>query len=586
MTDRPRSATAARVAAYRLGSDRIAAGYGDAAADDALAADVAGSQEVPAGTMARYLQARTGFFDRVVLNALAREITQVVNVGAGYDGRAWRYGKPGVTWWEVDHAVTQADKQARLARLGIDAGQVVFVSHDLAEPGLAEALTTAGFRPDAGSLVICEGVTVYLPPPAVETLLGELRALATVATRLALSIATSTSDADASARREQFREVVAGLGEPALSQLTTADIAGLLERSRWRPVDLSERAQRAGFVLAAPAWEPSGVGSGPPTASVAGRFMEDMLNRSGTQALASHLESAYDIRVRAIKELDLGVHRVDLAGRQRWIARVFPRSRPADSALADAALLGWLADAGFPAERGAHPDAVSVHRGQPVLVTRYVAGRAARANPDTFRLLGELLGRLHGLDPDHPAARRPGGAWHHLVFDAGIDLEAEAMGALLAATRYRVPAAQAASLDALLTDVGTHSGFDGLPQAFGHPDLVPRNVIHTTSGDAVVIDWAGAGLMPRIAPLGPLLWAASAKPANLDAALAGYQMHVTLEPAEWDKLPAAMGRVPLMLAAWSFATGRRSLADTLAWWAAQRTAIDHAVGQLSSPHQS
>ena len=40
-------------------------------------------------------------------------------VGAGYDGRALRYGGPGIRWWEVDRAGTQTDKRARLARLGI-----------------------------------------------------------------------------------------------------------------------------------------------------------------------------------------------------------------------------------------------------------------------------------------------------------------------------------------------------------------------------------------------------------------------------------------------------------------------------------
>ena len=45
--------------------------------------------------MHEYLRARTAFFDRVVVNALDRGITQVVTGGAGYDGRAFRYAQPG-----------------------------------------------------------------------------------------------------------------------------------------------------------------------------------------------------------------------------------------------------------------------------------------------------------------------------------------------------------------------------------------------------------------------------------------------------------------------------------------------------------
>jgi O-methyltransferase involved in polyketide biosynthesis len=113
------SVTARRVAAYRLAFERLATDYGRPAADEALSRDVAdGESPDLGGAMARYLRGRTAFFDRVVVNALNREVTQVVNVGAGYDGRAWRYAKDGVRWWEVDQAGTQADKRARLVRLG------------------------------------------------------------------------------------------------------------------------------------------------------------------------------------------------------------------------------------------------------------------------------------------------------------------------------------------------------------------------------------------------------------------------------------------------------------------------------------
>lgn len=121
--------TAQRVAAHRLTFDRMAAPYGDPAADERLSRDVAGGSTTgSAQRMAAYLAARTTFFDRAVVTALDRGVTQVVVAAAGYDGRAWRYAKPGVRWFEVDHPDTQRDKQARLHRLGIDSDQVTFVS--------------------------------------------------------------------------------------------------------------------------------------------------------------------------------------------------------------------------------------------------------------------------------------------------------------------------------------------------------------------------------------------------------------------------------------------------------------------------
>jgi O-methyltransferase involved in polyketide biosynthesis len=84
------SITARRVAAHRLGFTRVPAPYGDPAADEALAADVAADQEPTAGrmphpatnslrtssspSMTRYLAARTTFFDRVVVAAMDRGV--------------------------------------------------------------------------------------------------------------------------------------------------------------------------------------------------------------------------------------------------------------------------------------------------------------------------------------------------------------------------------------------------------------------------------------------------------------------------------------------------------------------------------
>src|ERR1022692_1826232 len=152
------SVTARRVAAYRLGFDRLTAGFGDPSADERLAADVAGAETFePGERMVRYLRARTSFFDRVVLNAIERGVTQLLVVGAGYDGRSLRYARAGVRWFEVDHPDTQSDKRARLDRLDIGTGHIAFVGADLRDGGLARALLAAAFEADAPAQIICEG---------------------------------------------------------------------------------------------------------------------------------------------------------------------------------------------------------------------------------------------------------------------------------------------------------------------------------------------------------------------------------------------------------------------------------------------
>ncbi|HEY5015966.1 MAG TPA: class I SAM-dependent methyltransferase, partial [Streptosporangiaceae bacterium] len=144
MKDGIASQTARRVAAHRLEYERVAADYGDPAADRSLTADVAGDEQPSQGRMNEYLRARTAFFDRTVVNALDRGVRQVVIGGAGYDGRAQRYAKPGVTWFELDHPSTQADKVERVARLGLERAHVRFVAADFSADPIAEPLLAAG----------------------------------------------------------------------------------------------------------------------------------------------------------------------------------------------------------------------------------------------------------------------------------------------------------------------------------------------------------------------------------------------------------------------------------------------------------
>jgi methyltransferase (TIGR00027 family) len=242
------------VAAHRLGFDRPVTRYGKPWEDDLLARDVAGATAVQTdGSMNRYLRGRTAFFDAVVIASLDRGVSQVACLGAGYDGRSLRYARPGVRWWEVDHPDTQADKQSRVDRLGIDTAHVAFVAFDLRCDGLAAALTRHGFGPDSPTLFLCEGVIVYLEAAVVESLLRELRSCAAAGSKLALSSATSPSSEDHAARRERFRASVSALGEPVRNNLTVQDVVGLLERTGWRVDAGSGRARGAGLLSARPA---------------------------------------------------------------------------------------------------------------------------------------------------------------------------------------------------------------------------------------------------------------------------------------------------------------------------------------------
>ena len=260
MEDGGPSVTARWVAAHRLGFARVATDYGDPAADEALAADVAAGRAAPANRMHDYLAARTSFFDRTVVSALDRGVRQVVVGAAGYDGRAFRYAKLGVRWFEVDHPATQRDKLERLERLGIDVSHVRFVEADFTRDPVAGRLRAAGLDPDAPSLFLLEGVAVYLEPAVLEDVLRQFRQVAAPGSSLAISVSLSRPRGDAA--RARFQATVAALGEPARSTFEAAEAEALLARTGWplaaengagqQTAAGSDRLRTAGLLLASP----------------------------------------------------------------------------------------------------------------------------------------------------------------------------------------------------------------------------------------------------------------------------------------------------------------------------------------------
>jgi methyltransferase (TIGR00027 family) len=241
------SETARSVAAHRLEYERVAADYGDQAADQSLTVDVAYGRKPTAGRMHEYLRARTAFFDRTVVRALDRGVRQVVIGGAGYDGRALRYAKPGVRWFEVDHPATQSDKVERVARLNVAAGHIRFIPADFTADPIAEPLLAAGLDPASPTLFLLEGVAVYLERPVVERLLAAFRRVAADGSELAMSVSTDTATPQ---ERARFQERVARLGEPARSQLTRDQARDLLAAVGWELSEAPGRQLSAGLLLA------------------------------------------------------------------------------------------------------------------------------------------------------------------------------------------------------------------------------------------------------------------------------------------------------------------------------------------------
>jgi len=185
----------------------------------------------------RRVAARTRFFDEVTLAAIKASVSQVVIVGAGYDGRALRFSDPGVRFFEVDHPQTQPEKRRRMQALGVRPGTVTYVPHDLTKGDLPGALTTAGHDPMRPTLFICEGLLLYLTRPVIEHLLKDLRACSEpAASLLALSAGEAIAGAPkaAKARVDLQRLLLATIGEPRQSQFKPGELDGVLRSTGWR----------------------------------------------------------------------------------------------------------------------------------------------------------------------------------------------------------------------------------------------------------------------------------------------------------------------------------------------------------------
>jgi methyltransferase (TIGR00027 family) len=174
-----------------------------------------------------YLGARTRFYDEFVTTALDGGLAQVVVVAAGYDSRAWRLARQGVTFFEVDLPGTQADKRSRAP-----AGGPVYVPADVTAPDLAERLTSAGFRPGERSAFLVEGLLMYLTADQAATLLRVLAELGGPGSRLATNLGVGVERAGGGGGRVAGRVMAAG-GEEYRFRLAPAHAPGFLAAAGW-----------------------------------------------------------------------------------------------------------------------------------------------------------------------------------------------------------------------------------------------------------------------------------------------------------------------------------------------------------------
>ena len=164
-----------------------------------------------------YMQVRTRVIDDAIRAFVEDGGRQLVLLGAGYDCRALRMPElAGARVLEIDHPATQGHKHATLARLGV-ASPATHVAWDFEErplEDLPEALAEAGHDAARPSFTIWEGVTMYLPEPAIDASLRAIVEWSASGSRLAMTYFARARLAQPSLASRALRAVVSGLGEP------------------------------------------------------------------------------------------------------------------------------------------------------------------------------------------------------------------------------------------------------------------------------------------------------------------------------------------------------------------------------------
>jgi len=169
---------------------------------------------------------RTAAIDAAVRDAAA---PQVVILGAGLDGRAWRMPELASSIvFEVDHPDSQRNKRARTGALAAAAREIRFLAVDFARDSLDTALAQAGHDAAQRTMWVWEGVVMYLTPENVAATLAVLARRSLPGSRLSITYA-----APAPILR-LVGLVVRLIGEPFRSAFTREQMAELLARHGFR----------------------------------------------------------------------------------------------------------------------------------------------------------------------------------------------------------------------------------------------------------------------------------------------------------------------------------------------------------------
>ena len=139
---------------------------------------------------------RKAFCERQIREGIGAGASQVLVLGAGYDTTGWRLAPEfaGVEFFEIDHPATARLKAKGIRAMG-ERANLHLIAEDLGKRQLVDVLhANEIWRVTAPTVIVAEGLLMYLPPEAVGALFDQCAAISDSGSRIAFTYVGTRAD--------------------------------------------------------------------------------------------------------------------------------------------------------------------------------------------------------------------------------------------------------------------------------------------------------------------------------------------------------------------------------------------------------
>jgi len=180
---------------------------------------------------------RKAFCEQQVRDGINNGATQILVLGAGYDTLSWRLAPeyPDVDFFEIDHPTTARLKAKGIGQMGQHDNHYL-ISEDLGKRKLVDVLKTdKSWDDQAQTVIIAEGLLMYLPSSAVYELFKQCASISGIDSRIAFTYIGKRSDGrpDAGRCTGFLLWTLKVNGEPWLWSIQPDQIGKVLKENGW-----------------------------------------------------------------------------------------------------------------------------------------------------------------------------------------------------------------------------------------------------------------------------------------------------------------------------------------------------------------